>query len=332
MTEWPFLHDVLQSTAPRKVTVSVRTVRAAIEFELMRHTREALEVVLADELKLPWVRVDPPSKIGSKRDLIRYYTDDWPLSELIDLARRIVDDYGTVGNEVPELLAEYARRGGVDTPAKNLIFAANGPKPEIVLRDAVNNDIEIVKNAEYCLVYDEPIPATGLTFQHLIDWWRKHKGASGDDRDVGVSLYRRLMDSLNENEAEQLIFDVYGGRYKEHGFKIPALIPQVYLHYDPYTLRSRGILNGPLARQRMDFLMLFSNRHRVVLELDGQHHYADGKGIADPTRYAAMMTEDRRLRLAGYEIYRFGGADFVNKQSARTLIASFFDELQHRMS
>lgn len=28
---------------------------------------------------------------------------------------------------------------------KNIIFAANGPKPEIVLKDATTNDIQIVK-------------------------------------------------------------------------------------------------------------------------------------------------------------------------------------------
>jgi hypothetical protein len=56
--------------------------------------------------------------------------------------------------DVTALLAEYDRGGGVGTPAKNLIFAANGPKPGLVLRDALNNDIEIVRNGEYCLVYD----------------------------------------------------------------------------------------------------------------------------------------------------------------------------------
>ena len=50
------------------------------------------------------------------------------------------------------------RRAGVQGQSKNIIFAANGPKPEIVLRDAINNDVEIVKNAEYCLVFDRPIP------------------------------------------------------------------------------------------------------------------------------------------------------------------------------
>jgi hypothetical protein len=40
---------------------------------------------------------------------------------------------------------------------KNLIFAADGPKPRIVLRDAINNDLEIAGNAGYCLVYDRPL-------------------------------------------------------------------------------------------------------------------------------------------------------------------------------
>ena len=66
----------------------------------------------------------------------------------------------------------YDRGGGVKGPTKNLIFAANGPKPQIVLRDAMNNDIEIVEDAEHCLVYDRPIPAEGLRFSHLIRWWR----------------------------------------------------------------------------------------------------------------------------------------------------------------
>ncbi len=34
--------------------------------------------------------------------------------------------------------------GGVMGTPKNLIFASNGPKPEIVLNDAISNDIKIV--------------------------------------------------------------------------------------------------------------------------------------------------------------------------------------------
>src|SRR6266487_602539 len=46
---------------------------------------------------------------------------------------------------------------GVRGSMKNLIFAAIGPKPEIVLDDAVNNDLRIVRNEQGCLVYDRPL-------------------------------------------------------------------------------------------------------------------------------------------------------------------------------
>ncbi|MFE4461372.1 hypothetical protein ACFROC_28815 [Nocardia tengchongensis] len=297
----------------------------------MSYTRVELEVVLADELKLAWTQDDSPSGSYTKRGLIWGYTEGWTLPQLIGLARRIVAECDADSGELPVLLAEYDKGGGVGAPVKNLIFAANGPKPELVLRDAVSNDIEIVKNGQHCLVYDQPLPAAGLTFGHLIEWWRAREGLEDqDDLTVGRSLHRRLIASLDGNEAEQLIFNVYSQRYGTYGFDIPALIPQVYLHYDPYTLRQRGTAIGPLARQRMDFLLLFSDRQRVVIELDGKQHYADGLGKADPSRYAEMMAEDRRLRLAGYEVYRFGGQELVGG-GAKAMVGAFFDALQERM-
>jgi len=77
----------------------------------------------------------------------------------------------------------------------------------------------------------------------------------------------------------------------------------------------------------MDFLLLMQGRRRVVLEVDGRHHYADDEGRADPRRYSVMVGEDRRLRLAGYEVYRFGGAEFVDSDRAISMLDDFFDEL-----
>src|SRR6266567_679105 len=88
-------------------------------------------------------------------------------------------------------------------------------------------------------------------------------------------------------------------------------LSKTYLHYDPYTIKQ--LSNGKrLVRQRMDFLLLFSNHTRVVLEVDGKQHYSDN-GMAKPSLYAEMAAEDRRLRLAGYEIYRFGGFELQGK-------------------
>ena len=36
----------------------------------------------------------------------------------------------------------------------------------------MNNDIRIVRNAEHCLVYDQPINSdAGVLFHMLVDWW-----------------------------------------------------------------------------------------------------------------------------------------------------------------
>jgi very-short-patch-repair endonuclease len=79
----------------------------------------------------------------------------------------------------------------------------------------------------------------------------------------------------------------------------------------------------------MDFLILFSSRHRVVLEVDGKQHYANGD-TASPALYSEMVSEDRRLRLAGYEVYRFGGAELM-RDGADKMVAEFFDQLAERM-
>jgi hypothetical protein len=301
---------------------------------MMRYTRAELETMLPDELGLPWSHSASPSSQETKRSLISGYMTGWGLSQMAAFARRIVLEYDLYEQheaDLNELVGLYDAGGGVTGPTKNLIFAANGPKPQIVLRDAMNNDIEIVENAEFCLVYDDSVPAEGLRFSHLVTWWREREQIPDavSDRDVGLALHERLAASL-DSDAERNVFEAYAGRYKA-SFDIPALIPQVYLHYDPYDQRTRRASGSPtpLARQRMDFLLLFSDRRRVVIEVDGKQHYANGDK-ASPALYAQMVSEDRRLRLAGYEVYRFGGSELFGHR-AKTLLEEFFDQLSVRM-
>lgn len=333
--------DTFPANAPKvPVKVSTRAFRVAVEEALIQtYTRQDLETVLAEELSLPWPRTDhqPTENDYTKRDVIKKYTEGWDLPRLVALARRIVAELDVTGgflDNLTSLLAEYDRGGGVGTPAKNLIFAANGPKPELILRDAVNNDIEITRNGEFCLVYDHSIPADGLTYSRLIEWWRVRQGMpdASPARVVGLNLHDRLRASLGDNTVELRVFDAYAARYKDYGFDIPALIPQVYLHFDPSThlaRRTAGQIGSPLARQRMDFLILFSSRHRVVLEVDGKQHYSKDN-VASPARYSEMVAEDRKLRLAGYEVYRFGGAELM-EGGANKMLAEFFDELAEYM-
>jgi very-short-patch-repair endonuclease len=209
-------------------------------------------------------------------------------------------------------------RGGVGGAPKNLIFAADGFKPEIVLSDAINNDIKIVKNAEYCLVYDRPIGNNGLTKGEMIEWWAVREAIT-DEALARRSLYERLKRSL-ASDGERNLFDVYYKATKALGDKVPALIPQVYLHYDPYTIKQLGGVTR-LPRQRMDFLILFSSAVRVVLEVDGSQHFAED-GKPSLSKYAGMMAADRELRLAGYEVFRFGANELVGS-GAETLISNF---------
>jgi hypothetical protein len=232
-----------------------------------------------------------------------------------------------------------ARRigGGVRGTMKNLIFAAIGPKPEIVLIDAINNDLRITGNADNCLVYDRPLAAEGLTWAKLTAWWADREGMTGaDERAVSSSLYRRLDSSLGDNDAERRVLRTYADRYLRLGPDIPALIPQVYLHYDPHVRSHYQPGMAPLPRQRMDFLMLLPHGIRVVIECDGVQHYADdqvqpnSRRYANTSRYAEMVAEDRELRLTGYEVYRFGGLELVDGPATTRRLNTFFDRLAGR--
>jgi hypothetical protein len=260
----------------------------------------------------------------SKRVYVRSRLMYRSVAELEQIARKVVEEYGDATLE--QLLAPSTVTG-VAGELKNLIFAANGPKPRIVLRDAINNVIEITENAEFCLVYDRPLTEAGLSWRDLTAWWTSTRGLKGPERESARSLYRRLDQSMFGNQCERLVFKAYGELYAAHnGFDLPALIPQVYLHYDPYTRKERG-MPGPLVRQRMDFLLLLPQRQRIVVEVDGRQHYADDDGRAAPERYAETMKEDRALRLAGYEVYRFGGQELMNGPTSRELARRFFQSL-----
>jgi hypothetical protein len=208
---------------------------------------------------------------------------------------------------------------GVSGRPKNLIFASRGPKPELGFADAINNDIVILSHEESCLVYDRPIGATGLLWSELVAWWSST--TSGAD---AAKLGARLQESL-ASDAERKLFATYFKTYRSAlGDALPALLPQVYLHYDPAivkTLRHRL----PLPRQRMDFLMLLPSRQRIVIEVDGRHHFSES-GLPSLKVYADMVSADRELRLAGYEVYRFGANELVGS-GAEARITDFFDKL-----
>jgi hypothetical protein len=208
---------------------------------------------------------------------------------------------------------------GVAGRPKNLIFASRGAKPEIGFADAINNDIVILSGEESCLIYDLPIGSTGLLWSDLVKWWGDLvPGANA------AGLGARLQEAL-ASDAERKLFGTYFKTYRSAlGDGLPALLPQVYLHYDPAivkTLRHRL----PLPRQRMDFLLLLPGRQRIVIEVDGKHHFSVDEKPSLKV-YAEMVSADRELRLAGYEVYRFGANELVGS-GAEARITDFFDKL-----
>ena len=209
---------------------------------------------------------------------------------------------------------------------KNLIFASH-LKPDLRFRDAVNNDIEIVTNADKVLVYDRPIPPEGLRWSDLQRWWSETRKIPNDDN-AKKTLYARLRESLPKNSPPQaLFFDAFYRSFGTAVPNLPVLLPEVWLHWDPKTARERGV--DALTRFRMDFLLLLSGAVRVVIEVDGMQHYAQPQGQADGYKYAAMVAADRELKLAGYEVYRFG-TDELNRNGSRQIVQRFFAALFNR--
>jgi hypothetical protein len=248
--------------------------------------------------------------------------DGWFLAETSRVSNR------------PVFTVQRRDRGVAGRP-KNLIFASTGPKPELGFRDAINNDVVILKHAEHCLIYEDSIGDDGLLWDDLVAWWARMEAGDPQDQEVRKRVGKRLLAAVG-SEPEKLFFSAYFKRFQPVlGGRLPALIPQVYLHYDPVTirdLRTRGD-HRRFQVQRMDFLLLLPHRVRVVVEIDGQQHYSDSAGGVSrpsPARYAETVKGDRDLRLAGYEMYRFGGHELHTAECAAVTVAEFFERLFRR--
>ena len=62
-----------------------------------------------------------------------------------------------------------------------------------------------------------------------------------------------------------------------------------------------------------------------MIEVDGKHHFSEND-LPSLKVYADMVSADRELRLAGYEVYRFGANELVG-DGAEAKIKDFFDKL-----
>lgn len=243
-------------------------------------------------------------------------------AELVEVVNRYIGHDGfkleiadTIGDK--NFYKCVSIRVGVRGQVKNIIFAAKY-KPEIAFDDALNNDIRITKNEDQCLVYNRDIPSTGLMWSDLVRWYVESSGIETDNPEN--DFLRRICECLDtsfkdhgaKSGPETWMLQAYYELKNELGMDLPALIPQVYLYYDPLTVQQRGY--KLFEHQKMDYLMIFSHQNRVVIEIDGKQHYAEGD-TASPRLYSEMMKAHREMSLYGYDVYRFGGYEFIGAES-----------------
>ncbi|MDA2807146.1 AbiJ-related protein [Nocardiopsis suaedae] len=217
-------------------------------------------------------------------------------------------------------------RGLRARPPQLILFASRATKPDLRLREVLDQEIEIVESTSDVLRYDRPIPEEGLMWDDLQAWWAEREQLSLEE--AKGSLWQRLRCALPVNSPpQQALFEEYhricGQRQHEHGKKLPALLPEVWLHWDPVAKSARG--DEVMLTQRLDFLMLPSAHRRIVLEVDGDRHYSK-HGRPSPAVYAETVRGDRDLRLQGYEVYRFSGHELMSGRAEGT-VAEFFGRL-----
>lgn len=240
-------------------------------------------------------------------------------SALLPCGVRFFEAWGDDGYLAPTL---ECIGSGEQRPPKNLIFASSS-KPDLRFSNALDNDIEIVSNADQVLVFDRPINKSGLLWKDLQAWWADTQNLESEKAKRG--LYKRLRDSLPKNSPPQtLAFETFYKTFSADAQNLPALLPEVWFHWDPQTVAQRG--KAALLRFRIDFLLLLPGGIRVVIEIDGKHHYSSDDGRANPKSYSDMMAADRALRLTGYEVYRFGGYELSQSDAERRL-AEFYRAL-----
>ena len=170
------------------------------------------------------------------------------------------------------------------------------------------------------LIWHTSIAEKGLTIADMLRWWRSNRRAED-------SLYQRFVECC-QTEDERAVLNFYYnekvGRIDEK-CELPALLPQVWLAYDPLT-RQQRLGQAAVERQRLDFLMYLPGRRKVIIEIDGIHHISKNGGRACLETYSEGLAADRGLMAKGYTIYRFG-ANEIQKDRADVLGQFFHDIL-----
>ncbi|MCV5990378.1 hypothetical protein OFO94_30415, partial [Escherichia coli] len=90
------------------------------------------------------------------------------------------------------------------------------------------------------LIYDRPLSTEGLSWRELQAWWADFI-CEENSEEAKISLYRRLQQSLpNSSPPQKKFFKEFFRQYRSAIYDLPALLPEVWLHWDPKTVSERG--------------------------------------------------------------------------------------------
>ena len=198
------------------------------------------------------------------------------------------------------------------TVASGLVFAAKY-KSEIERFDSDSNKMRYKRKDEDYLIYDDEIDEQlGIRNKHLQDWWSK-QGITN------TTLEKRLIESINSNFQKE-VFNIYKNQIepilKEN---TPALLPEVELFRNSYTNKEKENSEP----QRMDFCLIMPSNKKIIIEVDGIHHFAEkenGKWIASDKKYASQCKFDNEWQLRGNEIYRISNRALMDNKSEDNII------------
>jgi hypothetical protein len=165
----------------------------------------------------------------------RVYVKSWLIrrsgADLKVMARKVIEEYG---DDALESLVSQLGMTGVNGELKNLVFAADGPKPEIVLRDAINNVIEITKHAQNCLVYNRPLSEHGLSWRDLVPYQLTFALPDGRPAAAAAGPWRLIQPGIpDENRISRP--GLTGARHTEGGCGEKAVKFDGFLSTAPVT-------------------------------------------------------------------------------------------------
>ncbi len=253
-------------------------------------------------LKAEGIKIIINEKYQHQIDYCRAFIEEYKGSKIpVDYQLFLVDKYQAIFDVVLERIFS-----GV----KMLIFGAEKSKPDIVIKDVLEGNLNIVNDKDV-LVYDGDISDSFL-YRDFDEWWK-----------IAKEKYKNYHSSLNG--MEKMVADFYKRYYRKADN--PVLIPQVYIHYDPKDQKFRKKMkSGEILKfQRMDFLIIYSGR-RIIIEVDGELH-TPGNNLEE---YSKQCKYDREMRFLGYEVFRLGGYELTHNfnDTVKTFFKDLYESLE----